>query len=145
MTTGHGGELQRLETTKQVITELLSNGGSGGCENGESAGDERQHGERRAEQPQEEGDARFGAAGAAGRCSAAGSGEHVHEDDGAEEHEDAAGVEEQLAAADGDVGEGSVVLLVGLGGSGASPNPPLEAASWVSQCVVWLSFRSTLL
>uniref|UniRef100_A0A0E0ABI4 Uncharacterized protein n=1 Tax=Oryza glumipatula TaxID=40148 RepID=A0A0E0ABI4_9ORYZ len=110
MTTGHGGELERLETTKQVITELLSNGGS---ENGESAGDERQHGERRAEQPQEEGDARFGAAGAAGRCSAAGSGEHVHEDDGAEEHEDAAGVEEQLAAADGDVSEGSVALLVG--------------------------------
>lgn len=98
--------------TKQVITELLSNGGSGGCENGESAGDERQHGERRAEQPQEEGDARFGAADAAGRCSAAG-GEQVHEDDGAEEHEDAAGVEEQLAAEDGDVGEGSVALLVG--------------------------------
>lgn len=49
-------EKESLETTKEVIAQLRSNGHGGGNESGELAGGDRQHCERGAEQPQEERD-----------------------------------------------------------------------------------------
>lgn len=71
-----------LETSNQVAAERGRDGGSGGSKNGELAGGERQHGERGAEQPQEEGgdeDAQLGALDGGRACS-----EQVHEDNDGE-------------------------------------------------------------